>query len=100
MERTVNPPIGLDDLLTLKECAAWMRMAPRELAGKSKGRNPTIPGFWINQRVVRFHPRTIIAKLAHDAGVAPAVVASPLMCLTAHDKATGEPALQTGTLGT
>lgn len=71
-------PFHLDDLLTAEECAGWLRLRKREILEKSKGRNPAIPGFWINQRVVRFHPRTILAKMAHDAGVSPEVIAASL----------------------
>jgi len=55
------------------------RVTTRELLKKSKGgKRATIPGFWINERVVRFNPRTIIAKLADDAGVKPEVISAML----------------------
>jgi hypothetical protein len=38
------------------------------LLAKSKGRNPKIAAYWINCRVVRFHPRAILAKMAKDNG--------------------------------
>lgn len=63
-------------MLRTDEAAKWLSMRPRDLLARSKGRNPKIPGFWINRKVVRFHPRTIIAKLAADAGVAPEVIAA------------------------
>lgn len=61
--------VSLDDLLTLEECSEWFRLNKRDLAAKSKGKHAAIPGFWINRKVVRFHPRTILAKLAQDSGV-------------------------------
>ena len=64
-----RPAPGLDDMLLLPEAAQWLRLNPRDLAAKTKGRNPTVPAFRLNQRVLRFHPRTIIAKMASDAGV-------------------------------
>lgn len=68
--------VGLDDMLKLEEASEWLRMNTDDLAARSKGRKPKIPGFWFNQRVVRFNPRTVIAKLAADAGVEPAVIAA------------------------
>ena len=68
--------VHLDRLLTLDECSDWFRLNKRDLSEKSKGKRPPIPGFWINRKVVRFHPRTIIAKLASDAGVPPEVIAA------------------------
>ena len=67
--------MNLDDMLTTPQAALWLNMTERELLAKTKGRKPAIPGFWINRRVVRFHPRTIIAKMARDAGVDPETVA-------------------------
>lgn len=68
--------VGLDDMLETDPAAKWLKMKPRELLLKSKGRNRKVPGFWINKRVVRFNPRTIIAKMASDAGVAPEIIAA------------------------
>ena len=70
----MRQPVYLDDLLTLDECAKWFGINKRDLAAKSKGRRPVIPGFWVNRKVVRFHPRTILAKLAGDSGVSPEVI--------------------------
>jgi hypothetical protein len=67
---------NLDSLLTLEEAAAIWRMEPRELSAKSKGRNPSIPGIWINKRVVRFHPRAMLAHAAASGGVKPEVVSA------------------------
>ncbi len=63
----VNP--SLDEMLETPEAAKWLKLKPRRLLADAKGRRAKIPGFWINRRVVRFHPRTIIAKFANDAGV-------------------------------
>lgn len=59
----------LDALLTLEEAAALWRIQPEALSAKSKGRRAQIPGIWLNQRLVRFHPRMMFAKAAYDAGV-------------------------------
>lgn len=72
MTKTVN----LDVMLTLDEASEWLRMNSDNLAARSQGHKPKIPGFWFNERVVRFNPRTVIAKLAADAGVEPAVIAA------------------------
>ena len=71
-----NPAPDLDDLLTTDEAAQWLKMSKRELLEKIKGRNPRIVCFGLNQRVLRFHPRTIISKMAADAGVKPETIAA------------------------
>lgn len=68
----------LDAMLDTRQAAKWLGLRERELLAKCKGRKPAIPGFWINRRVVRFHPRTIVAKLAADAGVAVEVITASL----------------------
>lgn len=68
--------ISLDQLLTLTEAAKLWRMTPRELAAKSKGPAAQIPGYWINRKIVRFHPRAMFAKAAADAGIAPELIAA------------------------
>ena len=73
--------VELDAMLTLEEAAPWLRLKPRELSAKSRGCKPAIPAFRLNQRVIRFHPRTIIAKLAHDAGVPLAVISASFSLL-------------------
>jgi hypothetical protein len=67
---------NLDELLTLDEAAKVWRMTPSELSEKSKGRNPAIPGIWLNKRVVRFHPRAMFAHCAHNSGVKPEIIAA------------------------
>lgn len=67
-------PNSLDQLLTLDEAARWLRMRKRDLSARSKGHNPSIPGIWINERVVRFHPRLMLAKMASDSGAPTGIV--------------------------
>lgn len=50
--------------MTLKECAAWLRLPMRKVSRMTKGRRPLLPACWVNQRVVRFHRPTVIAALA------------------------------------
>lgn len=69
---------NLDSLLTLEEAAALLQMSPKTLAAKSKGRRAPIPGIWINRRVVRFHPRMMLAKAAHDNGMPLDLIAATL----------------------
>ena len=66
----------LDEMLSLEEAAEWLGMSKAKLMDKCRGCRPKIPGFRINQRVVRFHPRSIIAKMAQDAGMSPELIAS------------------------
>ena len=73
-----NRTIELDDMLETPAAAKWLGLSVRELLTKSKGRKAKIPAMWLNRRVVRYHPRTIIAKLAVDAGVSPEVIAASL----------------------
>jgi hypothetical protein len=67
----------LDQMLTPSEAAQWLRMSERNFL--RKGRSESIPVFKLGHSQVRAHPRTIIAKLAHDAGVEPEVIRSGLM---------------------
>ena len=52
--------IDLDALMTPEECAAWLKIEKRTLIAKNARRN-RIPVVKINQRVFRFHPRSILA---------------------------------------
>ncbi len=54
-------PRSLDEILTLEECASWLALKPRDL--KEKVRAGRIPAIRLNQRVLRFHPRTVLLKL-------------------------------------
>lgn len=67
-----SPP--LDAMLTPKEAAEWLGISAQTVMRKSKGRNPKLPAFRIGRTTPRFHVRTIIAKLASDAGVSRDVV--------------------------
>lgn len=68
--------VRLDALLSTAQAALWLQMTERELLAKSKGRKAKIPAMWLNGRVVRYHPRTILAKLATDAGVPVEIIAA------------------------
>ena len=70
------PPPQLDDMLTREQCAAWMGMSSRELMAKSRGNRAPIPAFRPSPKLIRYHPRTIIAKLAAEAGVPERVIAA------------------------
>jgi hypothetical protein len=59
------PNVGLDDLLTTQECARWLRMSPRRLLANVRA--GAIPAAQINARVLRFHPRTILARCHRHA---------------------------------
>ena len=71
-------PIDINAMLTLQECARWLRIQPRELSARSRGRNARIPAVRLNKRVIRFHPATILAKFAADAGVPVEVIAASI----------------------
>jgi hypothetical protein len=43
-----------------------------------EGSNGMIPAFRVGERQMRFHPQTVIAKLAADAGVNRAVIEASL----------------------
>jgi len=66
--------MNLDKPLTLDECARWLRLRPRDVAAKARGLRPKIPAIRLGRKTLRFHPRTILAKFAADAGVPLAVV--------------------------
>jgi len=55
--------VELDQLLTPTEAAAWLGMSTRVLLANA--RRKRIPSIHINERVIRFHPRTILQ--AHKA---------------------------------
>lgn len=69
-------PHPLDELMETSEAAQWLKINSKQLLTDSKGKNAKIPGFWFSDRVVRFHPRSILAKLAHDAGLSPLLIAA------------------------
>lgn len=59
----------LDAMLTREQCAEWLQITERDLGSKSDGPRPPIPAFRASREMVRYHPRTILAKMARDAGV-------------------------------
>jgi hypothetical protein len=67
----MNSP-ALDDMLTKEQAAAWLKMTEPKLAAESQ----SIPPFKISHKVVRYHPRTIIASLANRAKVPAHVIAA------------------------
>lgn len=71
-----KPSPNLDDLLNVEDASRWLGLSEREVLEKSKGRSPKILGYWINQRVVRFHPRAVLAKMAKDNGAPAEFIAS------------------------
>lgn len=59
----------LDDMLTRAEAAKWLQITERTLSERSRGLRPKIVAFDPGGQGARYHPRTIITKLARDAGV-------------------------------
>ena len=83
METQDQPPqlrteFDLDQMLDISGACVWLKMGRRQLLAKCVGRKPIIPVFRLSERSMRFHPRTIIAKLAADAGVSPEIIAASL----------------------
>jgi hypothetical protein len=68
----------LDELMETPEAAKWLKVNPRLLLDESRGQKAKIPGFWINDRTVRYHRKFILAKLAHDAGLPTELIAAVL----------------------
>lgn len=58
---TTHNPIDLDALLTPEECAKWLKIAERTLLENARLRR--IPAVRVNDRLLRFHPRTILAEM-------------------------------------
>jgi hypothetical protein len=70
----MNAP-ALDDLINLEQVSAWLSISPQTVLQKSKGRNPEIPAVRIGARILRWHPRTLLAKWAIEGGLSDATVA-------------------------
>jgi hypothetical protein len=68
--------VDLDKLMDLDEFSQFIGLNKTKITPHTKGRNPKIPAIWINERVVRFHPRTVLAKFAADAGVRMEIIAA------------------------
>lgn len=66
--------IDIDQMMTVQQAAEWLQMSVETLRAKSHGPKAAIPGFYNNQRQVRYHPRTIIAVQAARAGVSPDII--------------------------
>jgi hypothetical protein len=68
LEQTVSEkqtiPVDLDRILSPQETADWMGCELRALLANVRKRR--IPVMRINQRVFRFHPRSILAALQGD----------------------------------
>jgi len=71
-----SPKIQLDELFDLPTAAKWLKLSEREVLAKSKGRSPKIAAYWINSRVVRWHPRAVLAKMAKDNGLPAELISS------------------------
>ena len=67
----------LDELLTPEQCIAWMKQTglkePRRWLQENAG---TIVPFRPSHKVTLYHPRTILAKMAFDAGVPLQIIAA------------------------
>lgn len=66
----------IDAMLTPEEAAKWMQMSKVELLSKSKGRRPVVPNIRLSERMIRYVPRVIIAKLSVEGGVSMEVIAA------------------------
>ena len=56
-------------MLTTEQAADWLGLSERDLLKKSRGNRAAIPAFGLGHKTKRFHPRTIITRLAQQAGV-------------------------------
>lgn len=59
----------IDRIITPQEMAVLIGVEPRQLCKYSQGRNPKIPAIRISAKVVRYHIRSVLAKLALDSGL-------------------------------
>lgn len=66
--------MNLDDFLKPDTAAKWLGISEQDLSRKY--RQGKIPGIKLGHRTVRYHPRTVITKLAMDSGVSPKVIAT------------------------
>jgi hypothetical protein len=56
--------IDLDEPLTTAECANWLKLDSRNLLAKV--REGKIPAMKLNERVFRFHPRSVLIALRQN----------------------------------
>lgn len=61
--------LHLDRIVDATEMAMILKMRKRELLEHCKGRNPKIPAIRFNEKVLRFHVRSVLAKMAVDSGL-------------------------------
>ena len=67
----------LDELLTPQQCVAWMKQGDLKDAERWLRENErTIVPFRPSHKVKLYHPRTILAKMAFDAGVPLQIIAA------------------------
>jgi hypothetical protein len=72
-EQTANRYVPhLDEMLTPDQCAAWLGVTRRWLIENADKVVPFRPG----HKTTFYHPRTILAKLAFDAGVPLQIIAA------------------------
>lgn len=78
----VGAEFNLDQLLAPDSAARWLGIPERELLAKA--RTGCIPKFELGPKTLRFHPRTVLAHLAHKAGVNQETIAASFgHCVTA-----------------
>jgi hypothetical protein len=75
-ETTGDAQSWLDTIMDADEAAKWLGMCKAKVLKAASGPRPKIIGFRINERVIRFHPRTVLAKLAADAKVPLEIIAA------------------------
>jgi hypothetical protein len=62
MKMQKAPTPDLDAMLTVPEAARWLRMSVKSLLNNV--RTGRIPAVRVNDRVLRFHPRTVLVAMA------------------------------------
>jgi hypothetical protein len=70
----MSTEINLDEMLTPARAAKWLGISQRNLG--EKNRKGVIPAIRLGHKTIRYHPRTVITKLALDAGTSPKVIAA------------------------
>jgi hypothetical protein len=66
--------IQLDAMLTKEQAAEWLQIPLWQLMKKHQA--GIIPGFKVGNKIIRWHPRSVIAKLARNAGNSPQNIAA------------------------
>ncbi|HXT10982.1 MAG TPA: hypothetical protein VN873_05410 [Candidatus Angelobacter sp.] len=62
----------LDEMLTREQCAAWLQQSERWLW---ENEDKVVP-FKPSHKVILYHPRTVLARMAFDAGVPLQIIAA------------------------